>query len=74
MEILISGEDHNGLSQIRNTQAMRTAMKFISELNSHCVYESLSSYNKRLGNSDFDERCKEEIAKAKQIGILLFTE
>lgn len=64
---LVSGEDHNGLSQIRNTQAMRTAMKFISELNSHCVYESLSAYNKRLGNSDFDERCKEEIAKAKQI-------
>lgn len=64
---LVSGEDHNGLSQIRNTQAMRTAMKFISELSSHCVYESLSSYNKRLGNSDFDERCKEEIAKAKQI-------
>lgn len=64
---LVSGEDHNGLSQIRNTQAMRTAMKFISELNSHCVYESLSSYNNRLGNSDFDERCKEEIAKAKQI-------
>lgn len=64
---LVSGEDHNGLSQIRNTQAMRTTMKFISELNSHCVYESLSSYNKRLGNSDFDERCKEEIAKAKQI-------
>lgn len=64
---LVSGEDHNGLSQIRNTQAMRTAMKFISELNSHCVYESLSSYDKRLGNSDFDERCKEEIAKAKQI-------
>lgn len=64
---LVSGEDQNGLSQIRNTQAMRTAMKFISELNSHCVYESLSAYNKRLGNSDFDERCKEEIAKAKQI-------
>ena len=64
---LVSGEDHNGVSQIRNTQAMRTAMKFISELNSHCVYESLSAYNKRLGNSDFDERCKEEIAKAKQI-------
>lgn len=64
---LVSGEDHNGLSQIRNTQAMRTAMKFISELNSHCVYESLLAYNKRLGNSDFDERCKEEIAKAKQI-------
>lgn len=64
---LVSGEDHNGLSQIRNTQAMRTAMKFISELNSHCVYESLLAYNKRLGNSDFDERCKEEIAKVKQI-------
>ena len=46
----------------------RTAMKFISELNSHDVYSSLSNYElQKLGNSDFDERCKEEIAKAKQI-------
>ncbi|MBR4513098.1 MAG: DUF262 domain-containing protein [Bacteroidales bacterium] len=65
---LVSGEDHNGRPQIRSTQAMRTAMKFISELNSHDVYSSLSNYElQKLGNSDFDERCKEEIAKAKQI-------
>lgn len=65
---LVSGEDHNGRPQIRSTQAMRIAMKFISELNSHDVYGSLSEYELRqLGNSDFDERCKEEIAKAKQI-------
>lgn len=73
---LVSGEDHNGHPQIRSAQAMRTAMKFIGELNSHAVYDSLSKYNiKTLGNSDFDERCKEEINKAKQIldenGILL---
>ncbi|MCI6428479.1 MAG: DUF262 domain-containing protein [Rikenellaceae bacterium] len=65
---LVSGEDHNGHPQIRSAQAMRTAMKFIGELNSHAVYDSLSKYNiKTLGNSDFDERCKEEINKAKQI-------
>ena len=64
---LVSGEDENGRPQIRSTQAMRTAMKFIGELNSHDVYNSLSNYEHELGNSDFDERCKEEIAKAKQI-------
>lgn len=65
---LVSGEDHNGRPQIRSTQAMRTAIKFINELNSHDVYSSLSNYElQKLSNSDFDERCKEEIAKAKQI-------
>lgn len=65
---LVSGEDHNGRPQIRSTQAMRTAMKFIGELNSHDVYSSLSNYELlNLGYSDFDNRCKEEIAKAKQI-------
>ena len=65
---LVSGEDHNGHPQIRSAQAMRTAMKFIGELNSHAVYDSLSKYNiTTLGYSDFDERCKEEINKAKQI-------
>ena len=65
---LVSGEDQNGRPQIRSTQAMRTAMKFISELNSHDVYSSLSNYElQRLGDSDFYDRCKEEIDKAKQI-------
>lgn len=65
---LISGQGEDGRPQIRSAQAMRTAMIFISELNSHDVYNSLSEYEiQELGNSDFDERCKEEINKAKQI-------
>ena len=65
---LVSGDDINGRPQIRSTQAMRTAMRFISELNSQDVYNSLISYDiQKLGYSDFDERCKEEITKAKQI-------
>lgn len=65
---LVSGDDINGRPQIRSTQAMRTAMRFISELNSHDVYNSLIEYDiQKLGYTDFDERCKEEIAKAKQI-------
>ena len=65
---LISGQGEDGRPQIRSAQAMRTAMLFISELNSHNVYYSLSEYDiQNLGNSDFDERCKEEINKAKQI-------
>lgn len=65
---LVSGEDQNGRPEIRSTFVMRTAIKFIDSLNSHKVYESLSSYDvNTLGASSFDERCKEEIAKAKQI-------
>lgn len=65
---LVSGYDINGRPQIRSTHAMRTAMSFLSDLNSHDVYNSLIDYDtQKLGNSDFDERCKEEISKAKQI-------
>lgn len=65
---LASGEDQNGRYQIRSTQAMRTAIEFIEKLDSHNVYASLSDYDiQALGDSDFDKRCKEEIAKAKQI-------
>ena len=64
---LVSGEDENGKSQIRSTQAVRTAIEFIEKLDSHDVYKSLISYKEKLGDSDFDERCKEEIAKANQI-------
>ena len=63
---LVSGEDHSGRLEIRNTSAMRTAIEFIDSLNSHNVYESLVKQN-GLGNSSFDDRCKEEIVKAKQI-------
>ena len=64
---LVSGEDENGRPQIRSTQAMRTAIGFIEKLDSHDVYKSLISYKEDLGDSDFDERCREEITKAKQI-------
>ena len=64
---LVSGEDENGRPQIRSTQAVRTAIGFIEKLKSHDVYNSLISYKDDLGDSDFDERCKEEIAKANQI-------
>lgn len=63
---LVSGEDSNGRLEIRSTSAMRTAMEFIDSLNPHKVYESLVE-KIVSGNSSFDERCKEEIAKAKQI-------
>ena len=65
---LVSGEDHNGLPEIRSTSVMRTAIKFIDSLDSHKVYESLRNFDiNKLGDSSFDGRCKEEIAKAKQI-------
>ena len=63
---LVSGEDQNGRPQIRSTEAMRRAIEFIDSLNPHTVYESL----KRVtisGNSEFDERCKEEKEKAVKI-------
>ena len=63
---LVSSEDSNGRPEIRSTSAMRTAMEFIDSLNPHKVYESLVE-KIVSGNSSFDERCKEEIAKAKQI-------
>jgi len=64
---LVSGEDQNGRPEIRNTSALRAAIKFIDSLESHDVYKSLRDYEITLGNSSFEERCKEEIAKAKQI-------
>lgn len=64
---LVSGEGTDGRPQIRSLQAVRNAIDFISRLNSHDVYKSLIDCNESLNNSDFDERCKEEIEKAKQI-------
>jgi len=64
---LVSGEDAKG-PQIRSTSAMRSAMEFIDKLDdSHDVYNCLVKYSDELSNSEFDKRCKEEIAKAKQI-------
>lgn len=63
---LVSGDDAKG-PQIRSTQAMRTAMEFIDKLDSHDVYNCLAQYTDTLSDTAFDKRCKEEIAKAKQI-------
>lgn len=63
---LVSGEDENGHPEIRSTSAMRTAIELISKIDSHNVYESLSKLEV-TGNSVFDERCKEEIAKVEKI-------
>ncbi len=63
---LVSGEDSQR-PQIRSTSAMRSAMEFIDRLDSHDVYNSLDKFNDSLSDSAFDRRCKEEIAKAKQI-------
>lgn len=65
---LVSGEGVDGRPQIRSTRAVRTAIEFIKTLNSHSVYKSLKE--KMLFTdkpSDFECRCNEEIAKAKQI-------
>ncbi len=67
---LVSGDSPDGNPQIRSTEAIRNAIKFVDELNSHSVYESLINYDtKKLKEFDFDKRCKEEIEKAKQILI-----
>lgn len=63
---LVSGEDSNGRPEIRSTSSMRTAIEFINSLDSHNVYDSLVEMNVS-GTTAFEERCKEEIAKAKQI-------
>lgn len=63
---LVSGEDHNGRPEIRSTSAMRTAIEFINSLDPHNVYYSLAERN-ISGTTSFEERCKEEIEKAKQI-------
>lgn len=65
---LISGEGIDGRPQIRNTQAVRTAIEFIDKLDSHNVYESLKNLEgSKWGTSDFDKRCREEVEKAIQI-------
>lgn len=63
---LVSGEDHNGRPEIRSTSAMRTAIEFINSLDPHNVYNSLAE-KIISGTTSFEERCKEEIAKANQI-------
>jgi len=63
---LVSGEDSDKNDQIRTVDGVKTAIKFVKSLDSQDVYNSLKYY-KELGDSVFDERCKEEIEKAKKI-------
>ena len=65
---LVSGEDENLSNEIRSTEAMRAAIKFIETLDSHNVYQSLYDYDdSKIKDSAFDKRCKEEIIKIRQI-------
>jgi hypothetical protein len=69
---LISGEGPDGRPQIRNIDAVRSAIETINKLDSHCVYESLkndaaSILSKTSSLSDFEQRYKEECAKAIRI-------
>lgn len=63
---LVSGRDADGKPQIRTIDSMGVAIRFISQLNSHYVYQSLLPIQV-TGNSDFDKRCVEESEKAMQI-------
>ena len=67
---LVSGDDENFRNEIRSTEAMRAAIKFIETLDSHKVYQSLYDYDDskiKDSASAFDKRCKEEIIKIRQI-------
>jgi len=64
---LVSGEDEHGRDEIRSTSATRSAIEFIDSLKSHSVYESLKQHDQITGNFAFDQRCVEEIEKAKII-------
>ena len=64
---LISGRGLDNDSEIRSIPAMRTAMCFINQLDSHHVYESLCKQKHEENLTAFNSRWNEEIAKAKQI-------
>ena len=65
---LVSGDDENLRNEIRSTEAMRAAIKFIETLDPHNVYQSLYDYDdSKIKDSAFDKRCKEEIIKIRKI-------
>lgn len=65
---LVSGEGEDGKPQIRSTRAVRKAIEFISALDSHDVYHSLAEFDlSKIDKDAFDQKCKEEIEKAKKI-------
>jgi len=65
---LVSGEDEEGLPQIRNMDTLKIAINYIDTLNSHEVYNSLKSQNLVTNKpTEFQQRWNEEIEKAKKI-------
>ena len=65
---LVSGEDIEGLPQIRSIDAVKTAIDYIAILDSHNVYNSLLYQNLITDKpNEFQQRWNEEIEKAKKI-------
>jgi hypothetical protein len=65
---LVSGEDEGGLPQIRNIDAVKIAIDYIAIFDSHNVYNSMLSKTLIIDKTnEFQQRCKEEIEKAKKI-------
>ena len=65
---LVSGEDIEGLPQIRSIDAVKIAIDYIATLDSHNVYNSLIYQNLITDKpNEFQQRWNEEIEKAKKI-------
>ena len=65
---LVSGEDVEGLPQIRSIDAVKIAIDYISTLDSHNIYNSLLYQNLITDKpNEFQQRWNEEIEKAKKI-------
>ena len=65
---LVSGEDVEGLPQIRSIDAVKIAIDYIATLDSHNIYNSLLYQNLITDKpNEFQQRWNEEIEKAKKI-------
>ena len=65
---LVSGEDIEGLPQIRSIDAVKIGIDYIATLDSHNVYNSLLYQNLITDKpNEFQQRWNEEIEKAKKI-------
>lgn len=65
---LVSGEDVEGLPQIRSIDAVKIAIDYIATLDSHNVYNSLLYQNLITDKpNEFQQRWNEEIEKDKKI-------
>ena len=65
---LVSGKDVEGLPQIRSTDVVKIAIDYIATLDSHNIYNSLLYQNLIIDKTnEFQQRCNEEIEKAKKI-------